>query len=487
MAQKPDAAVIADKQATAAQNAEVIAKLNSQSLDSQQNVAADTIGALDELFAGKVKQKEEAAKLADKDEEGNATDEAAKAAADKKAADEVAAAEAAKSGQADAAKAAADKKAADEAAKSGQQNEPPAKTAEQTKAENDAAAVLKANQDAADAFFKDSPTLPPKASTKSSEAFQSVKIKAAQEISKLSAELEAHKKEVAALRAATKESLTPEVRAEIESLREFRAKLDIETDPRFKKFDADIKAGDDFIYAQLSKSPLFTAEVRAEIEKLGGPGKINMSAILSGINDPLTTRLVEGKLADLEVKSYEKQQAIKAAQSNVKGYLAERQKEWEQSTTSHNQHTKTELESLTKQLPWMTPLTTPPTATEAEKKVAADHNAFAEKTKAELELALNDDSPSMRATLLVGMAQLFRLQNTTVVLTAERDSLLKERDAANASLAKLKAASASRLRDGGGLPSGETKPTPAKESDQFTMNASDALDKIRAAKSAAQK
>lgn len=477
--------VIVDKKAREAANADAISKLNSQSLDSQQNVAADTISALDTLAAGIGQKKEDDAKLNAQDEEGNATAEAEKLAADKKAADDKAKADLEASGKDEEKKAADAKalaaKAAADAEESG--NQPAAKTAEQIKADE----KLAADRAAADAFFKDSPSLPPKASAKSADAFQSVKIKAAQEISKLSAELDAHKKEVEALRAKTAEALTPEVKAEIESLREFRAKLDVETDPRFKKFDADIKAGDAFIYAQLSKSPLFTAEVKKQIEDLGGPSKVKMDAILTGIGDPLVTRLVEGKLAELEVKNYEKQEAIKSAQSNVKGYLEQRAKEWEQSTTSHNDATKTHLNTLAAQLPWLKPVTVAATATEQEKKAAEAHNAFATKTKAELDLAINDDSPDMRATLLIGMAQLFRLQNTTAVLTAERDSLLKERDAANASLAKLKAASTSRLRDGGGLPSGDpAKPTPAKASDQFNLTAADALDRIRAAKAASQ-
>jgi len=461
---------ITDKTERDAANAAAIAKVAAQNLDGPgagQPGIADTINALDTLAAGIVQKKEsddantneEGDKVADK-----SASDAAKAASDKVEADKVAA------------KAEADKTADKTVAA-------PAPTAEQAAASEAAAATKKVSDD----FFKDSPTLPPKASPKSSEAFEAVKVRAAQEISKLQTALETHTKELAALKAASKESLTPEIKAEIDSLREFKAKLDIETDPKFSKFDGDIKAGDAFIYAQLRKSPLFTPEVQAEIEKFGGPSKVKMDAILTGIGDPLITRLVEGKLAELEVKQYEKQQAIEAAKSNVKSYLAERTKEWEASTTSHNQSTKAELDGLLTRVPWIQPKSVAATATEAEKKEAAEHNEFVAKTKKELDVAMNDDSPGMRATLLVGMANLFRTQARNATLIAERDAIKAELDAANASLTKLKSASTSRLRDGGGLSGDAPKPVKQSESAQFSERAGDALDRIRLAKAAAQK
>lgn len=105
----------------------------------------------------------------------------------------------------------------------------------------------------AETFFKDSPKLPPGASPKSSEAFSSIKLKAAQEISAREAEIEKLKKQIEDAKKPSTEALEKE--KELEELRSWRAKVDVDFDPKFKDFDKSIEQQREFIYAQLSKSP----------------------------------------------------------------------------------------------------------------------------------------------------------------------------------------------------------------------------------------
>lgn len=350
--------------------------------------------------------------------------------------------------------------------------------ADEVKAKADAEAKAKSETEAkesADKFFKDSPGLPPGSSPKASEAFSGIKIKAAQEISARETEIEKLKKEKAELEKKLENPVPPEVTTELEDHRKWRAKLDVEHDPKFKTFDKTVTEAQDFIYAQLKRSPVVTPEVLAEIKKHGGPENVNLGKLFESIQDPTMQRLVESKVADIEMAKYQKEQAIKLAKDNITQYVEDRRK---QVATLHNSHTtatQQRMEPLLKQLEWTAEKAVDPKADEATRKAAEDHNQFVTTTKQQLAAALQDDSAEMRAILLVGMAQLFNVQRQNASMKTELDAAKKSLAEISEKYDKVKSSSTTRLRESGAPAGGVATVKPA---DQFNTHATDALDKL---------
>lgn len=331
--------------------------------------------------------------------------------------------------------------------------------------------TAEAHKKRADELFKDSPSLPANASPKSNEAFSSVKLKAAQEISALEATVEKQKKEIADFQAKLKNPVPEEVTRELNDHRQWRAKLDVETDPKFKEFDKKVSEAQEFIYSQLRKSPAITPEVIEKIKSYGGPENVNLEKIFESMKDPTIQRMVESKVADIEMAKFGKEQAIKSTKENISQYLTERQKQWEESATAHNTATQTQLDQLTGKLEWL-----------KEKPDDAEHNKFVAEVQGHIKNGLQDDSPEMRAIMLAGMAQLLYLQRVhegaKSNLESERKSheetkkLLTE---ATAKLDKFKNASVSRLRESAAPPGGRL---PEAKKDVDFRPASQALDDI---------
>jgi hypothetical protein len=322
--------------------------------------------------------------------------------------------------------------------------------------------------------------LPPGSRAKSSEAFASVKLRAAQEISALTQKTADLEKRLKEQEEKLKNPIPVELENELKELRSFRAKLDIEVDPKWKDFEARSGNTSEFIYAQLKRhGGVVDNDTIEQIKKLGGPLGVNMQKILDAINDPQTTRLVQAKLADLEQIRFDKEQAIQAAKSNTDAYLQARSKESEQAVTQHNDLTKTHYHELASKMDWLLPRAPKPEATEEDKKAIEAHNKWAADTKKELEVAFSDDSPQMRAILLAGMAQLFYLQRVhgNFKATSEKqisglETKLKE---ANDTLERYKRASTTRIRD---VPPSGGVPAARQETVNPNMSASESLDSI---------
>ncbi len=359
--------------------------------------------------------------------------------------------------------------------------------AEKTKAEAaERDALLKKSDD----YFKDTPQLPQGASPKSTEAFATIKVKAAQEIAARETELEKIRKENADLKARVEgtKPLTPDVEKEIESLRDFRNRLDVEADPKFREFNTKIASTQEFIYAQLRKSPVVTDEVISEIKKYGGPEKVHLAKLFEKIGDPTLQRIVESKVAEIEQISWAKEEAVKSAKANVKQYLVERAKEAEQAATIHQEATNKELTKIFNENPGLAWLRTEaaidPKADEATRKNAEGFNAFRKEVSAQIAEAAKDDSPFMRAVQLAGMANLLYVQRLYTDARAKLESIDSTHKAAIESkdkeiaelttkLSKYKSSSMSRLNDTGAPPNGNL---PGKTPDVDLRPAGDALD-----------
>lgn len=350
----------------------------------------------------------------------------------------------------------------------------PAKAEADKKAAEEKAIRDKADLEKAADLFKDSPGLPPNASPKSSEAFSTIKIKAAQEISAREAEIDKLKKANAELETKVKEAVPPEVVKELEEHRQWRAKMDVDSDPKFKEYDKKVSSAQEFIYAQLRKSEVVTDAVIAEIKKHGGPEMVKLDKIFAAAQDPTMQKIVESKLADIEMAKYEKEQAVKATKENIGQYLKERQEQIVKSSTSHNENTRRHLSEFTGKLPWLKEQAE--TGDDTAKASAKAHNEFIKSVQTNLTAALADDSPEMRAILLTGMAQLLHLQRAheaAVKTMTALETQLKEEKSKNARYEK---SSVSRLKESSApaTPGVQAK----KASDDFHKPATQALDDI---------
>lgn len=331
----------------------------------------------------------------------------------------------------------------------------------------------------ADEFFKETPALPPNASPKSSEAFSAVKIKAAQEISRLQAELDAAKK-IADEAKQTAGKPTPEQLAkekELEDLRQWRSKMDVDFDPKFKEFDKKISSAHEYIYAQLRKNPAVDEKTIETIKGYGGPDKCNLSKLFETMADPTLQRIIEGQISDVAKTRYEKEQAIASTKTNISEYLKNRETEIQASVGHHQKATAAELTQFTTALDWFAEKKADDKADAAARAEIEDHNKFVTELRGQLKDALQDDSPRMRATLITGVAQLFNLQRVHAKTVADLEAKSKALDEVTAKWEKVKASGRSRLPESS-APVGAAAAPVAKPTTDVHTRTSDALDSI---------
>jgi len=355
--------------------------------------------------------------------------------------------------------------------------------------------AAEARQKKAEDFFKDTPGLPPGASPKSSEAFAQIKIKAAQELSAREKAIDDLKAANAALEEKLKNPVPSEIEEELKSHREWRAKLDVDADPKFKSFDATVASAREFIYAQLKRSPAVSDAVIEQIKKHGGPEMVNMEKIYEATKDPTLQRIIDSRIAEIEQTKWQKEEAIKTTKANIAAYVEDRRKLMETAPQAHNEETAKLFEGYANNLTWLADKTADPKADAAAKKEVEEHNAFIKDTRDQLTAAYLDDSPKMRAILLTAMAQFLNIQRVHESLktksAATEARLTEELKTATDKLSRFKGASISRLSGSGAAPGGKTADQQPKPGDIFTTKTADSLDNIAqsiiAAKAAAGK
>jgi hypothetical protein len=369
-----------------------------------------------------------------------------------------------------------DEESADDGAKPKPADDAGAKPADDSAAKpaDDGAAAVKPVKQA-DA----EPTLPAGASPKSHEAFAAIKARAVQDLEARDKEIETLKAQVRERDEKLKSPVPKELADEVEELRKFRAKFDIEADPKFNEFDKAVDSAKEFVYDQLKKSPAITEDIIAAIKKHGGPDFVKMDKIFDAMKDPSLQRVIEIKLTEIESAKFAKQQAIKTAKDNVDSYLKERKEAFDKSVNSHTQATQDEFNTLAPNLAWLADRTPDPKAEDkdADAKAVKEHNDFVATVKGQLAEATHDDSPRMRAILLAGFAQLL---NTQRALAAEKETSKSLKTQVEELTGKL-----TRFNKAGRLNKDDTGASPAsqavtkKETSQFNTNAGDALDAIK--------
>ena len=338
----------------------------------------------------------------------------------------------------------------------------------------------------ANEIFKDSPQLHPNTSPKAAEAFSQVKIKAAQEISSLETKIAAAEAKIKELEAKTKNPIPESTAKELDELRQFRAKFDIESDPKFKTFDKDVETGRSFVYTQLKKAGL-QQSVIDKIKEIGGPDQVQMDPIIKAITDPDTKRTVENALSEIERIKYKREQAMQDAKTNIAQYTKDRQKEFEAQASAHNTNTFSLLSNHLEKMAWLKDLTPAADATEEKKKEIAEYNSWAKEVRDTIEQVKADDSPEMRAILIAGAAQLLQFERqhkidlaTITANTKAHEAKVSELNTQikdlTEQLNKIKKSSTTRLRESGAPTDGKLPTAPTKG--YYTQTSGDALDAV---------
>lgn len=292
--------------------------------------------------------------------------------------------------------------------------------------------------------------LPTNTKPKTGEAFSEVKRVAREKISLLVTKTKELEGKVSELESKTKDGgLTPELKAELEELRGFRAKLDVEADPAFKTFDSKAVEVEESIYTKLLAGGA-TAPVIEKIKSLGGVNEVNWEPILKNLPDQ-ARRYIESKLVEVEDLGEKKAKAIKEAQENAGKYLADRQQQTSKQREISTQKALAYGEKLLSETEWMKPRQIPSGATPEQKAAVEDYNKFLKDASVAVVEAAKDDSPEMRAALGLGVVELMKVRRdfgeyktSTEAQIKILESNLKE---AQTLLEKIKKGSTQRLRN----------------------------------------
>jgi len=381
--------------------------------------------------------------------------------------------------------AAAKKKADDDAAAAKKKEDAALPSPGDDKKKIEAEAAKKKADDAAgvekDDF--DAIELPPHSKPKATESFDRVKVLAREKVSAANKERDELREKLSKAEAAAKDGLSAEHKKELEELRSFRQKLDVEADPSFKQWDIKIAENIASVTAKL-KAHGFTDEHFKQIEKHGGIAAIDWD----GLGDKIPANLkkyIENKIFENDDLAEKKKAAVEAAKKNAGEFLATRQKETEVSSEKFTKEATAEFEAFVPKLEWLVEKTAAKDAKPEEKAAIDAHNALVKEVRADVADAIADDSPRMRAILAVGWVQLKKLRVEHAAMAAQKDariaSLEKDLEEKASHLEKIKKSSTTRLRDSS-APDGKVK-TAAKN--DLTEHGSDALDRLRAEAEAA--
>lgn len=314
--------------------------------------------------------------------------------------------------------------------------------------------------------------LPPYTKPKSAEAFAEVKAIARQRISALEKELSELREKAKQGEELLKNGLTPEQKAELEELRTFRLQMDVEADPAWKEFNSQIEQNDELIYRKLRDSGA-SEEQLTRIKELGGPNEVDWDSISDRLPSSVK-RFIDAKLVENEDLEAKKTLSKENAKKNAADYLKSRESSFRSSVES-------EFKSIVPSMPWMKEK--PVTGTDAEKAAAQAHNKLMAEINMNVQEAMSDDSPKMKALLVAGFAQFLKTRFEASALKAELDALKsntqKELGALKTSLkekeefiSKMKKASTSRI--GGSAPS---EPRAPAKSD-LNISPEEHLDKL---------
>lgn len=298
--------------------------------------------------------------------------------------------------------------------------------------------------------------LPPSAKGASAAAFAALKERAARDLAERDEALRKAQERIEELEKKVQEGVVPKEQYETlltenEALKEWRAKLDVEADPKWAEYDKKMAQAEEFVYAQL-KQHGFGEEVIEKIKELGGPTKVEFGPIFERLKSPSASRLIQKKLDEIEEAETEKQAAIEGAKSRIKEYVEARRKEFVEALDGHNKATEKAVGELLAKQAYLTKYDLKGASSEEERKNFEEHNKWVDEVGQVVKEALEDTSPQMRALLIAGVAQYMHLRREYQKLVREHSDIEKQVDALKKELAerdgklkKIKEASVSSL------------------------------------------
>lgn len=319
-----------------------------------------------------------------------------------------------------------------------------AKAAEEAKAKTGTAPVVETKKGRFDDIV-----LPPYTKAKAAEAFEGVKTRADAKIDaqeKTIAELTAERDSLAE-KAKAVGQLTPEVAAELEELRSFRAKLDVEADPKFKEWDTNISQNVESIYSKL-KGAGVADEVIAKIKEMGGPEQVEWDALTEKL-PPQVKRYIEGKLFETEDLMEQKKRALEKAKAMAAEYVKSKAEASTKELESRRKGVEAKVAELSPNIEWLNEKKAAAGAKPEEIAVVESHNKRAAEIKATMHEAITNDSPEMKGLLVLGIAQLQRVNGEfeafKATAAAEKAKLEADLKDVTDRLNKVKRASTTRI------------------------------------------
>lgn len=323
----------------------------------------------------------------------------------------------------------------------------------------------------------DTVELPPHTKPRTAESFAKLKFMARERLTAIQKERDELKSKYEQAEQKAKDGMTPEVKKELEELRAFRQKVDVEADPAFTEWDAKVKSNDELIYGRL-KSSGFSEDTLKKIQELGGPANVDWDAVGDKLPAGLK-RYIEGKVFENEDLAEKKKAAIAKAKENAAEYLKTRQTQLSKGAEQIIQETTEEFTKVRANLKWFAKQDVSKAKPE-EKALVEAHNKLVDDIEADVKDALADNSPGMKSLLVSAYCQARRSKFEYDVLKSSTDAkieqLQKELTEKSSLLERIKKSGTPRLSSS--APTTPSKQTSAqKTAAEINEHGSDALDR----------
>jgi hypothetical protein len=267
----------------------------------------------------------------------------------------------------------------------------------------------------------------------------------------------------------------PQVPEDYQELKKFRQIFDIKNDPEFQsKYSKPIETAKSNIYNILRKHGA-AEEVIASIEKAGGPDRINDEFWRNPAfgNLPFTdAEKLKRNLVDVADLRDKQESEIQYAAENAEKILQEREAEkgqWYEKTVTE---IDSELDAITKDIPWARYAEAPSNATPEQIQQIQAHNARVSDLATKFEAALWPTTAKDRTNIAAAAVFSHVLSDQLRTEQTQKNALLEQVQKLTAENNALKASSKMPKQS----ISNQSVVKPSSVNDRIKMNASDAID-----------
>lgn len=312
-----------------------------------------------------------------------------------------------------------------------------------------------------------------KVSGKTAEQWAALKSRYATDSKAKDDEIASLKAKVTEYEAKTSDPIPEETKKELEDLRQFRARLDVEADPAFQaQFDQRLATAQNFIYAQLASAG-WKKDTIDKVKEIGVENVDWESLEKEGKVPASMMRLVQSRLDEMAVIKYDRQAKLDEAKTNIADYIKKQREEYAAKAQGHTKATDDELAKFLPKLAFLSEPEKPKaSASKDELTIYEAEVKHRQEILDSIAEAKRDDSPYMRALLIAGMAQLLNLKPRFENIVAAYKQLEEKHTKAIAWIEKVKSAGKPKAKDA------SAEPTPPKPGVDYTKTAGEALDAL---------